>query len=88
MEHFYWNLGLCTAGTTVEVELRGVEAFVRLLNADNYQDYLDGERYNYDGGVWETSPVVFDVPADDHWYVVVDSYEGRITVKSVTTYDD
>ena len=84
----YWDLGLCTTGTTVEVELRGVEAFVRLLDADNYQDYLDDDPFDYYGGVWETSPVHLDVPYDDHWYLVVDGYEGRITVRRVTTYDD
>ncbi|MCX2728821.1 DUF1883 domain-containing protein [Saccharopolyspora sp. NFXS83] len=85
MEHLWWDLGLCTAGTDVEVELRGVEAFVRLLDADNYKDYLDDDEYTYYGGVWQTSPVVLEVPYDGHWYLVVDGYEGRIKVRQVTT---
>lgn len=89
MEYLCWDLGLCTAGTEVEVELRGAEAFVRLLDADNYQDYVDdADDYEWYGGVWQVSPVGITVPHDDHWYLVVDGYEGRITVKRVTTYDD
>lgn len=88
MEHLCWDLGLCTADTTVEVELRGVEAFVRLMDADEYQAYLDDDECIYYGGVWENSPVVLEVPYDDHWHLVVDGYEGRITVKGVTTYAD
>lgn len=60
MEYLYWDLGLCTAGTCVEVELRGSSAFVRLLDADHYQAYLDDGEYEYYGGVWETSPVALD----------------------------
>lgn len=86
MKYLYWDLGLCAAGTSVKVELRGVEAFVRLLDDDDYQDYLDGDEFDYIGGVWETSPVILDVSYDDHWHLVVDRYEWRITVKSVTTY--
>lgn len=87
MEYLWWDLGLCTAGTGVEVQLRGVEAFVRLLDADNFQDYLDGDECNFFGGVWEVSPVDLEVPYDDHWYLVVDRHEGRIKVW-VTTHPD
>ncbi len=86
VEYLWWDLGLCTAGTGVEVQLRGAEAFVRLLDADNYQDYLDGDEYTFFGGVWEVSPVGIEVPYDDHWYLVIDGYEGRITVRDVTTF--
>lgn len=85
VDYLAWDLGLCTAGTSVEVELRGVEAFVRLLDADEYQAYLDGDEYEYFGGVWQVSPVGVDVPYDDHWFLVVDGYEGDIKVKRITT---
>lgn len=62
MEHLWWDLGLCTTGTDVEVKLRGVPAFVRLMDADHYQAYLDEDDYLYTGGVWEVSPVVLTVP--------------------------
>lgn len=79
VEHLWWDLGLCSGGTCVEVNLRGVTAFVRLMDADNYQAYLDEDEYvQYYGDPWEVSPLVLEVPYDDHWYVVVDHYEGRI----------
>lgn len=86
VEYLWWDLGLCTAGTGVEVELRGVPAFVRLLDADNYQDYLDDEGFQYVGGVWERSPLVLEVPYDDHWFLVIDGHEGKISAR-VTTLD-
>ena len=82
-EYLWQDLGLCTAGTRVEVELRGAAAFVRLLDADHYQAYPGGE-YTYYGGVWEVSPFVLDVPYDDHGYLVVDGYEGKITIRVTT----
>lgn len=88
MEFIASDLGLCTAGTSVEVELRGAAAFVRLLDADEYQAYLDDDEFEYYGCVWEFSPVVLDVPYDDHWYLVVDGQEGRVTVRRVTTIPD
>lgn len=57
------------------------------MDADHYQAYLDEDDYLYTGGVWEVSPVVLTVPYDDHWYLVVDGYEGRIKVE-VTTIPD
>lgn len=88
-QHLYSDLGLCPAGSTVEVELRGAEAFVRLVNADNYDALCAGEAFDYAAGcVWETSPVILDVPADDHWYVVIHGYEGPITLQAATIYDN
>ncbi|MFE5564832.1 DUF1883 domain-containing protein [Amycolatopsis japonica] len=55
-----------------------MRARVCLLDAENYQAYLDEEDYEYYGGFWESSPVRLDVPYDGFWYFVVDSYQGRI----------
>lgn len=79
VEHLWWDLELCAEGTDVEVELRGAAAFVRLLDIDNYQAYLDGDGFvDYHGEPWEVSPMVLEVPYDGHWYVVLDHYEGEI----------
>jgi hypothetical protein len=88
VEYLSWDLGLCTTGTGVEVELRGAPAFVRLLDADNYQDYVDGEEFQYFGGVWELSPLMLEVPYDAHWFLVIDGNdEGKVSAW-VTTHPD
>ena len=80
MEHLYWDLGPCAGGTCFEVTLRGSSANVCLLDAEEYQAYLDGDEYEYHGGFQEVTPFVLEVPYDDHWYLVVDSNERRIKV--------
>ncbi len=69
------------------MELRGSTARVCLMDDDSYQAYLDGDEYEYFGGFYDTSPVDLEVPYDDHWYLVVDSYPRRITVKVTQTFD-
>ncbi|MFG1778922.1 DUF1883 domain-containing protein [Micromonospora sp. NPDC049051] len=80
MEHLYWNLGTYAGGAMFEVELRGSTARVCLMDGDEYQAYLDGDEYEFFGGFYDLSPVVLEVPYDDHWYIVVDSYPQRIKV--------
>lgn len=48
------------------------------MDAENYQAYLDEEEYEFYGGFWESSPLSLDVPYDGFWYLVIDSYPGRI----------
>ncbi len=46
-----------------------------LMDADEYQAYLDGGEYEYHGGFFDVSPIVLEAPYDDDWYLVVDSYQ-------------
>jgi hypothetical protein len=87
VEHLCWDLGSCEGGTCFEVRLRGSAANVCLLDADHYQAYLDDDDYEYYGGFHDVSPVVLEVPYDDHWYLVVDGNERRITVKVTEIVD-
>lgn len=87
MEHLYWDLGSCVGVTSVEVQLRGVPARVCLMDVEEYQAYLDGDEYEYHGGYWESSPMVLDIPYDARWYLVVDGYDGRITVQVAKLVD-
>jgi hypothetical protein len=48
------------------------------MDAENYQAYLDEEEYEYHGGFWESRPVRLDVLYDGFWYLVIDSYRGRV----------
>lgn len=81
MEHLCWDLGSCAGGTCFEVELRGSAANVCLLDADNYQNYLNEGEYEYHGGFQDVSPFVLEVPYDDYWYLVIDGNESRVKVK-------
>lgn len=78
MEHLGREIGSCAGGAHFEIRLRGSAARVCLMDADNYQAYLDGDEYMLYGGFWESSPVTLEVPYDDFWYLVIDSYSGRI----------
>lgn len=48
------------------------------MDADNYQAYLDEDEYQWYGEFWETSPITLEIPYDGYWYLVVDSYSGKI----------
>lgn len=79
MEHLLTEIGWCAGGAYFELELRGSTARVCLMDADNYQAYLDGNEYDLFYGVfWESSPVMVEVPHDGFWYLVIDSYPGKI----------
>jgi hypothetical protein len=47
MEHLWFNLGGCAGGTQLAVQLRGSAARACLMDADEYQAYLDGDEYEY-----------------------------------------
>ncbi|MBQ1041442.1 DUF1883 domain-containing protein [Micromonospora sp. C72] len=87
MEHLWFDLGGCAGGTQLAVHLRGSSARVSVMDADEYQAYLDGDEYEYHGSFFDVSPVVLEVPYDDDWYLVVDSYHGRIKVKYEEVFD-
>ena len=88
VEHLYWDLGSCAGGALFEVSLRGSNARVCLMDADEYQGYLDGDAYNFHGGFFDVTPVVLEMPYDYYrWYLVVDSYPERITVEVSQIFD-
>ncbi|WP_084781136.1 DUF1883 domain-containing protein [Planobispora rosea] len=88
MQHLYWDLGSYAGGACFEVDWRGSTARVCLMDADEYQAYLDGEGYEFYGGFYSVSPVVLETPYDDYWYLVVDSYPNRIKVSVTEIFDD
>ncbi len=87
MEHLWFDLGACGSGARFEVSLRGSTARVCLVDVDHYQAYRGEADYDYYGGFYDVSPVVPDVPYDDYWYLVFDSYPGRIKVEVGQIFD-
>jgi hypothetical protein len=57
------------------------------MNAENFEKYKNGEKYNYYGGRVTTSPYRHDIQRYDHWYVVLDeggdslSYEPELYIR-------
>lgn len=64
-----------------DVSLQGSIARVFLVDRDEYEAYCDDEEYEFYGGFTDVSPVVRDVPYDDHWFLVVESNSHPITVE-------
>jgi hypothetical protein len=80
VEHLWWELGEMAGTAMFEVKMRGSSARVALMDADNYQAYCDNEAYTFYGDFTDTTPSYVQVPYDGYWYLVVDSYPGRIKV--------
>ncbi|WP_327034867.1 DUF1883 domain-containing protein [Micromonospora ureilytica] len=80
MNHLYWDLGECATGALFEIGLRGSTARVCLMDGDEYQAYVDGDEYEFFGGFYDLTPVVLEVPYDDHWWLIVDSNPDRIRI--------
>ena len=45
------------------------------MDSDSYQAYLDGDEYEYHGIFWDVSPITLEVPYDNYWYLIIDSYD-------------
>jgi hypothetical protein len=67
------NIGHQEAGATVIIHLRGSSANVLLLNRVNFARYGAGLPFFSTGGFRRRTPVKLVVPADDDWYVVLDT---------------
>ncbi|MEU5869518.1 DUF1883 domain-containing protein [Nonomuraea sp. NPDC047529] len=66
---------------------RGSTARVCLMDHEEYQAYLDEEAYPYHGGFFDYSPLTLQVPYDDYWYLIVDSYDRVKNVTVVQLFD-
>ena len=78
MNYLFWEVD-AGPGDVVEVTLDR-QANVKLMDYSNYQNYRAGTQYRYYGGLAKVSPVRVPVPAQGHWYVVVDlgGYPGTV----------
>lgn len=88
MQHLCWDLGETGAGADFEVDWDGSTARVCLMDSDEYQSYLDEEAYEYHGGFFDYSPIVLEVPYDDRWYLIMDSYDRVKNATVEQLFDD
>lgn len=87
MDHYYFDLGTRAGGARFEVELRGSPARVFLIDADEYRDYCDGDDYEWYGDFFNVSPIVLEVPYDDHWFLVIDSNDRTVKISYQEIFD-
>lgn len=82
MKFTYYELGRRERGEVVEVTLSGSAANVRLMDYSNYQNYKNGGKHTYYGGLAKKSPINITIPNTGNWYLTVD-LQGLVgTVKS------
>lgn len=82
MKFNVYDLGNKKRGEIVEITLQGSAANVRLMDSSNYQNYKNGRRHRYSGGLAKQSPIRLPIPSAGHWYVTVDMQGLRGTVRS------
>ena len=62
-----YDLGMRNKGDRVQVTLSGNAANVRLMDSSNYNNYKNGRRHSYYGGLMTKSPAVLGIPNSGHW---------------------
>jgi len=78
--HICLDLGFqMTTGPSMVAEVTlNQSANAYLVNAQGYQNYLNGNDFSYHGGYATGSPYRIKIPSSNHWYVIVDNGEGPI----------
>ena len=84
MEFIYSDLGNLDKGRIVEIVLKGNAANVQLLDSINFNNYKNGRRYQYFGGLVKQSSFYLAVPYFGHWYMTIDMRGLRGTVNAST----
>ncbi len=77
--HFPLDLG---AHDVLQVELE-TDAYLRLVDDDNYEAYRQGKNYRYYGGLAEQSPANIKPPKQGHWHLCIDlgGKEGKLNAQ-------
>lgn len=71
MNFIHTDIGPRQAGEVVEVTLTAV-ANVRLMDAYNFNNYKNGMKHIYTGGVVRESTIRLTVPSFGQWHVAID----------------
>ncbi|MDJ0843572.1 DUF1883 domain-containing protein [Crocosphaera sp.] len=72
MNFTHYKLGQCERGERVQVTLSGNAANVRLMDNSNFQNYKNGRKHRYVGGLAKKSPINLEIPSSGTWHVAVD----------------
>lgn len=82
MQFIKHDLGQLDKGRIVEITLKGNAANVQLMDSSNLNNYTNGRRYRYVGGLATKSPVRLATTHSGHWYVAIDMRGLRGSVRS------
>ena len=72
MEFFHTDVGVRQAGDVLQVTISSV-ANIRLMDANNFNNYKNGMKHTYTGALARESPIRLTVPAFGHWHVAIDT---------------
>lgn len=72
MNFTHYKLGQCERGERVQVTLSGNAANVRLMDNSNFQNYKNGRKHRYVGGLAKKSPINLEIPSSGTWHIAVD----------------
>ena len=81
MNFIKYDLGFQKSGVIIEVTLTAA-ANVRLMNRSNFNNYKNGRRHTYYGGLVTRSPYKVAIPSSGNWYITVDMQGLRGSTKS------
>lgn len=82
MQYTVYDLHQCNRGDRIQVTLQGNAANVRLMDSSNYNNYKNGRRHSFYGGLAKRSPIVLTIPSTGHWYVTIDLAGMRGSVRT------
>lgn len=79
MNFLRYDLGQLKKGQIVEISLSS-QANVKLMTSSDFNNYKNGRKHRYYGGLAKVSPIRIPVPSNNHWYVTVDlgGYAGKV----------
>lgn len=83
MKFLHTDLGPRQAGQVVEITVSSA-ANVRLMDTANFENYKNGMKHIYTGGLVRQSPIRLAVPTLGHWHVAIDinGIEGSSGLKA------
>lgn len=82
MNFIKYDFGQLEKGRIIEIVLQGNAANVQLMDSINFNNYKNGRKYRYVGGLATSSPVRLATPHSGHWYLAVDMRGLRGNVKA------
>ncbi|MFD1553418.1 DUF1883 domain-containing protein [Putridiphycobacter roseus] len=80
MNFLHYELNL-ESNNCVQVSLDN-QANVQLLDSSNFQNYKNGRKFNYFGGLAKRSPYRITPPHSGKWHLVIDTGGYSASVKA------